>query len=85
MLKVRRRPAQLALLQAMYAHDNLFGEQGYCLATFQVAVWSMQPSGDQLHHPGTRGEPAAPVAQARRRRRPSSAAAAGGGAARPSS
>ena len=80
-------PAQLALLQAMYAHDNLFGEQGYCLATFQVAyVWSMQLKWDQLHHPGTRGEPAAPVAQGAKARRPSSAAAAaGGGAARPSS
>ena len=45
----------------------------------------MQLKWDQLHHPGTRGEPAAPVAPGAKPRRPSSAAAAGGGAARPSS
>ena len=73
-------PAQLALLQAMYAHDNLFGEQGYCLATFQVAyVWSMQLKWDQLPPPGDAGEPAAPVAQGAKARRRSSAAAPAGG------
>ena len=84
-------PAQLALLQAMYAHDNLFGEQGYCLATFQVAyVWSMQLKWDQLHHPGTRESPPPPSRRAqgapavvgrRRRRRRRRAAVVGQGAA----